>query len=118
MFTATSPNLATSAKSTGNSVTKWPTPKRPARSKSLKRRSDYLCTLTYAPSWQQRFGRKTMRFRTAARQEDVKTTHAANRFARKRGFEPAYHPWKVFLVLGFLHQSTLRGRIISPERWR
>ena len=61
----------------------------------LKRRSDYLCTLTYAPSWQQRFGRKTVRFRTAARQEDVKTTHAANRYARKRGFEPSYHPWKI-----------------------
>jgi len=61
----------------------------------LKRRSDYLCTLTYAPSWQQRFGRKTVRFRTAARQEDVKTTHAANRFARKHGFEPNYHAWKI-----------------------
>ena len=36
-----------------------------------------------------------MRFRTAARQEDVKTTHAANRFARKRGFEPSFHPWKI-----------------------
>ena len=61
----------------------------------LKRRSDYLCTLTYAPSWQQRFGRKTVRFRTAARQEDVKTTHAANRYARKHGFQPHFHAWKI-----------------------
>jgi hypothetical protein len=61
----------------------------------LKRRSDYLCTLTYAPTWQQRFGRKTVRFRTAARQEDVKTTHAANRYARKHGFEPNYHAWHI-----------------------
>jgi hypothetical protein len=67
----------------------------PSQIEELKRCSDFLCTLTYAPSWQQRFGRKTVRFRTAARQEDVKTTHAANRFARKRGFEPTYHPWKV-----------------------
>src|SRR5215212_7524504 len=67
----------------------------PSQIEVLKRRSDFLCTLTYAPSWQQRFGRKTVRFRTAARQEDVKTTHAANRFARKRGFEPAFQPWKI-----------------------
>ena len=67
----------------------------PDQIEELKRRSDYLCTLTYAPSWQQRFGRKTVRFRTAARQEDVKTTHAANRFARKHGFEPHFHAWKI-----------------------
>ena len=28
----------------------------PSQIEELKRRSDYLCTLTYAPSWQQRFG--------------------------------------------------------------
>ena len=66
----------------------------PDKIAELKQRSDYLCTLTYAPSWQQRFGRKTVRFRTAARQEDVKTTHAANRFARKHGFEANFHAWR------------------------
>ena len=40
----------------------------PDQMTELKRRSDHLCTLTYAPSWQQRFGRKTVRFRTAARE--------------------------------------------------
>jgi hypothetical protein len=59
----------------------------------LKKRSDYLCTLTYSPSWQEKFGRKSRRLREVAIEEDRRTTRAANRIAESRDLGPEYHPW-------------------------
>jgi hypothetical protein len=61
----------------------------------LKKRSDYLCTLTLAPSWQQRFGKKSDRYLEVARTEDLTTTSRANSIAKRKGFELQYHPWEV-----------------------
>jgi hypothetical protein len=59
----------------------------------LKKRSDYLCALTLAPSWRTRFGRRSARFLEVAREEDEKSTKAANEIARKKGFDVEYHAW-------------------------
>ena len=60
----------------------------------LKKRSDYLCTLTYAPSWQTKFGNKSGRFRQVAKEEDERSTRAANSVARRKGFDVEYHAWR------------------------
>ena len=54
-----------------------------------QRRSDFLARLTR--QWQRASAARPCAFHTAARQKDVKTTHAANCFARKRA-SAAYHP--------------------------
>jgi hypothetical protein len=59
----------------------------------LKKRSDYLCTLAEAPSWQDKFGQKIDRVQEVARQEDIQTTQHANEVAKKRGWDTEYHPW-------------------------
>jgi hypothetical protein len=59
----------------------------------LKKRSDYLCTLVEAPSWQEKFGQKIDRVRQVAREEDAKTTQHANELAKKQGWDTEYHPW-------------------------
>lgn len=59
----------------------------------LKKRSDYLCTLTQAPSWQRKFGDKASRFLDVAMEEDERTTRVANSVARKRGLDADYNPW-------------------------
>ena len=61
----------------------------------LKKRSDYLCTLTYAPSWHTKFGDKTGRFREVAKEEDARTTRLANELAEKRKLGDAdYDAWQ------------------------
>ena len=60
----------------------------------LKKRSDYLCTLTFAPSWRKRFGEKVVRFREVAMEENRRTTAKANSIARKKGFNVEYHAWR------------------------
>src|SRR5438094_374110 len=60
----------------------------------LKKRSDYLCTLTLAPSWQSRFGKKSRRFLEVAREEDERTTDLANEIAQKKKFDAEYHAWR------------------------
>jgi hypothetical protein len=60
----------------------------------LKKRSDYLCTLTLAPSWRTRFGKRSSRFLEVAREEDERSTKAANQVARKKGFDVEYHAWR------------------------
>src|SRR5687768_7797240 len=40
----------------------------------LKKRSDYLCTLTQAPSWRKKFGFKSGRMLAVAKEEDERTT--------------------------------------------
>src|SRR5262244_4186599 len=59
----------------------------------LKKRSDYLCTLTEAPSWQEKFGQQIHRMQQVAQEEDAKTTHHANAVAKQHGWETEYHPW-------------------------
>jgi hypothetical protein len=60
----------------------------------LKKRSDYLCTLAEAPSWQEKFGEEIDRVRQVAREEDVKTTQHANKLVKKHGWDTEYHPWR------------------------
>lgn len=60
----------------------------------LKKRSDIICALTQAPSWRERFGRKTSKFLRVAREEDERTTRVANSVARRRGFGADYRPWR------------------------
>jgi cell division septum initiation protein DivIVA len=59
----------------------------------LKKRSDYLCTLAEAPSWQKKFGQKINRVKEVVREEDTKTTQHANALAKKHGWDTEYHPW-------------------------
>ena len=59
----------------------------------LKKRSDYLCTLAEAPSWQEKFGNKIDRVRQVVWEEDGKTTRHANEMAKKHGWDTEYHPW-------------------------
>jgi hypothetical protein len=59
----------------------------------LKKRSDYLCTLAEAPSWQEKFGQKIDRVRQVVREEDVKATQHANKLVKKHGWDTEYHPW-------------------------
>jgi hypothetical protein len=59
----------------------------------LKKRSDYLCTLAEAPSWQEKFGQKIDRVRQVVQEEDAKTTQHANKLAKKHGWDAEYHPW-------------------------
>jgi hypothetical protein len=60
----------------------------------LKKRSDYPCTLTLAPSWQTRFGKKSDRYLEVGRREDQTTTNRANTIARRKGFDVEYHTWR------------------------
>ena len=59
----------------------------------LKKRSDYLCTLTKAPAWRKKFGAKSSRILNVAKAEDVKTTQRANQIARRHNWDVAYDPW-------------------------
>jgi hypothetical protein len=59
----------------------------------LKKRSDYLCTLTLSPSWRERFGRKSGRLLDVAKEEDQRTTRTANSIAHRRGLDVEYHAW-------------------------
>ena len=60
----------------------------------LKKRSDYLCTLTYSPFWQKRFGEQIEEFRKVALEENRVTVKEANIVAKYRGFDKEYHPWR------------------------
>ena len=55
--------------------------------------SDYLCTLTYSPSWRKRFGEKASALRSVAMDENRKTVEHANRVAAKHGWDADYDPW-------------------------
>lgn len=61
----------------------------------LKKRSDYLCTLAIAPSWQKKFGSKAPRVLEVAKEEDERTTRVANSIVRQRNLGgDSYHPWQ------------------------
>jgi hypothetical protein len=59
----------------------------------LKKRSDYLCTLTQSPAWQEKFGSKSRRMLAVAKEEDHRTTRLANSVARRNGLGANYDPW-------------------------
>ncbi|EDM24168.1 hypothetical protein [Caminibacter mediatlanticus] len=60
----------------------------------LKKRSDYLCTLTYSPFWQKKFGDKIEELRKVAIEENRITVKTANYVAEYKGFDRRYEPWK------------------------
>jgi hypothetical protein len=59
----------------------------------LKKRSDYLCTLTRSPSWQKRFGQKSDRLLEVAMEENERSVRKANSVARQHGWDVEYHAW-------------------------
>jgi hypothetical protein len=59
----------------------------------LKRRSDYLCTLTRSPAWKTRFGKKADDLLTVAKDENVRTAKLATQVARKHGWDVVYDAW-------------------------
>lgn len=60
----------------------------------LKKRSDYLCTLTYSPFWQKKFGEEVEKLRQAAIEENRATVKTANYVAKYKNFDKSYEPWK------------------------
>ena len=73
----------------------------------LKKRSDYLCTLTASPSWRKRFGSNVTVLLRVAQEENRKTVEHANRIALKHGWRADYDPWG---------RAEPSGRTIQPER--
>jgi hypothetical protein len=59
----------------------------------LKKRSDYLCTLTASPSWRKKFGDKIDIPLRVSQEENRKTVAYANRVAAKHGWLANYDPW-------------------------
>ena len=59
----------------------------------LKRRSDYLCTLTRSPAWKTRFGKKVDQLLDVAKEENVRTVKLANQVAKKHHWDVEYDPW-------------------------
>ncbi|BCD67336.1 hypothetical protein [Nitratiruptor sp. YY09-18] len=60
----------------------------------LKKRSDYLCTLTYSPFWQKKFGDKIEELRSVAIEENRVTVKEANIIAKFKGWDKEYSPWR------------------------
>ena|SRR5437899_2253777 len=56
----------------------------------LHRRAGYLITLTYAPSWEEKFGARAEALREVAREEFARTARGINRRAKEIGVEPDY----------------------------
>lgn len=59
----------------------------------LKRRSDYLCTLTRSPAWKTRFGSKVDALLKVAKEENARTVKLANQVAKKHDWDVEYEPW-------------------------
>lgn len=66
----------------------------PAELTDLKKRSDYLVTLTYSPFWKKRFKDKIEEFRKLALEENRATVRLANYVAKYNNWDKEYHPWK------------------------
>ena len=60
----------------------------------LKKRSDYLCTLTFSPFWKKRFRQSIEELRKVAIEENRVTVKEANIVAKYKGFDKEYQPWK------------------------
>ncbi len=59
----------------------------------LKKRSDYLCTLTHSPFWAKKFGPRLEELRQVALEENAATTREANFLARFYGWKREYKPF-------------------------
>ncbi|ACM93693.1 hypothetical protein NAMH_0673 [Nautilia profundicola AmH] len=60
----------------------------------LKKRSDYLCTLTFSPFWKKKFGDKIEEVRDVALKENRATVKTANYVSQYKNFNKTYEPWK------------------------
>ena len=60
----------------------------------LKKRSDYLCTLTFSPFWKKKFKDKIKEFQEVAIVENRVTVKEANIVSRYKNFKKEYSPWK------------------------
>ena len=56
----------------------------------LYKRAGYLITLTHAPSWEEKFGRKASQLRGVAKKEFASTARKINRRARQIGDQADY----------------------------
>ncbi len=65
----------------------------PEQLTDLKKRSDYLCTLTYSPFWQKKFGAMLEELREVALEENRVSVRLANYVAKYRGWDKVYSPW-------------------------
>ncbi len=65
----------------------------PAQLTDLKKRSDYLCTLTYSPFWKKKFGDEIEKIREVACAENRVTVETANTVAEYKDFDGHYKPW-------------------------
>ena len=65
----------------------------PEQLTDLKKRSDYLCTLTYSPFWKKKFGSMVEKLREVACEENRATVRLANYIAKVRGWDKEYEPW-------------------------
>ncbi len=65
----------------------------PEQLTDLKKRSDYLCTLTYSPFWKKKFGAMVEKLREVACEENRITVRLANFIARVNNWDKEYQPW-------------------------
>ncbi len=65
----------------------------PEQLTDLKKRSDYLCTLTYSPFWKKKFGALVEKLREVACEENRVTVRLANFIAKVKNWDKEYHPW-------------------------
>ncbi len=65
----------------------------PEQLTDLKKRSDYLCTLTYSPFWKKKFGSMVEELREVALEENRVTVRLANYIARYKNWNKEYSPW-------------------------
>ncbi|WP_163327668.1 hypothetical protein GFV12_05595 [Desulfurobacterium thermolithotrophum] len=65
----------------------------PQQLTDLKKRSDYLCTLTYSPFWQKKFGSMIEELRAVALEENRITVRLANYVAKYNYWDKTYTPW-------------------------
>jgi len=65
----------------------------PEQLTDLKKRSDYLCTLTFSPFWKKKFGPAIEELREVALAENRITVKLANYIARYKGWDKVYSPW-------------------------
>ena len=56
----------------------------------LHRRAGYMITLTYAPSWQDKFGKEAAKLRTVAEEEFARTARRVNARAKEIGVDADY----------------------------
>ena len=59
----------------------------------LKKRSDYLCTLTYSPFWKEKFGSMVEQLRQVAYEENRISVRLANYISKYKGWNKQFDAW-------------------------